>query len=632
MKQPLKSPPKIFDHPTLIFVIIIISIFLAEFLVMLLLVSLPPLSIFKEALLDAILLTCMLIPMVFFLVYKPFQSYITEHRKADKALQASEKRFRDIAENAQEWIWEVDSEGKYTFVSPVVEKILGYTPEEMLDKHFYDLFHSEDREELKAAAFEAFNKKQSFREFINRNIHKKGNIVWLSTSGIPVLNPEGKLVGYRGADADISERKRAEDKMEESERRFQDVAANTGDWIWETDNQGKYIYSSPVVEKVIGYKPEEVVGKFFYDFIHPDERDRIKKSVYEVFSQKNKFFNILNNKVHKNGKTVICETSGVPILLINGELCGYRGAVRNITERRLAEEALRASEEKAKAISDASTDAIIVMDGKGCISYFNHAAERIFGYTQEEAIGRKLHSFLVSEKCRDEYHRRLPVFEKTGQCKVIGKTLERQGYNKDGNRFPIELSISSFQIKGEWHSVGTVRNITRRKKMEKQLKEAAITDELTGLLNRRGFYALSEQQCKIADRDNPGLSLIYADLDNLKIINDRFGHKEGDRALIDIANIFKKTFRKSDIIGRTGGDEFAVFLTGISKPTIENISLNHVQDNLKIHNKQSNRGYELSVSMGIAYYDPAYPLTIDELIIQADKLMYEKKSAKKNLS
>jgi diguanylate cyclase (GGDEF)-like protein len=224
------------------------------------------------------------------------------------------------------------------------------------------------------------------------------------------------------------------------------------------------------------------------------------------------------------------------------------------------------------------------------------------------------------------------VFEKTGQCKVIGKTLERQGYNKDGNRFPIELSISSFQIKGEWHSVGTVRNITRRKKMEKQLKEAAITDELTGLLNRRGFYALSEQQCKIADRDNPGLSLIYADLDNLKIINDRFGHKEGDRALIDIANIFKKTFRKSDIIGRTGGDEFAVFLTGISKPTIENISLNHVQDNLKIHNKQSNRGYELSVSMGIAYYDPAYPLTIDELIIQADKLMYEKKSAKKNLS
>jgi len=632
MKQPLKSPPKIFDHPTLIFVIIIISIFLAEFLIMLLLVSLPPLSIFKEALLDAILLTFILIPMVFFLVYKPFQSYITEHRKADKALQASEKRFRDIAENAQEWIWEVDSEGKYNFVSPVVEKILGYTPEEMLDKHFYDLFHSEDREELKAAAFKAFNKKQPFREFINRNIHKKGNFVWLSTSGMPILTSEGKLLGYRGADADISERKLAEDKMEESERRFQDVAANTGDWIWETDNQGKYTYSSPVVEKVIGYKPEEVVGKFFYDFIHPYERDRIKKSVYEVFSQKNKFFNILNNKVHKNGKTVICETSGVPILFINGELCGYRGAVRNITERRLAEEALRASEEKAKAISDASTDAIIVMDGKGCISYFNHAAERIFGYTQEEAIGRKLHSFLVSEKCRDEYHRRLPMFEKTGQCKVIGKTLERQGHNKDGNRFPIELSISSFQIKGEWHSVGTVRNITRRKKMEIQLKEAAITDELTGLLNRRGFYTLSEQQCKIADRDNPGLSLIYADLDNLKIINDRFGHKEGDRALIDIANIFKKTFRKSDIIGRTGGDEFAVFLTGISKPTIENISLNHVQDNLKIHNKQSNRGYELSVSMGIAYYDPAYPLTIDELIIQADKLMYEKKSAKKNLS
>jgi diguanylate cyclase (GGDEF)-like protein/PAS domain S-box-containing protein len=612
-EHPFKSFLNIFEKPTPIFLICAISIFLSEAIVMIVLAFLPPLPTFKEAILDAFLLTLMLIPMLLVLIYKPLRLYINALKKSEESLQISEKRFRDISENAMEWIWEVDAEGKYIYVSPVVEKILGYTPAEMLEKHFYDLFHPEDREELKAAAFEVFDNKEQFRNFINRNIHKNGN------------------TGYRGADADITEQKLSEDKIEESERRFQDVATNTGNWIWETDSEGKYTYSSPVVEKVIGYKPEEVVGKFFYEFINPDERDEIKRSVYEIFSQKKDFINVLNNKVHKNGNAVTCETSGIPIFRINGELSGYRGAVRDITARILAEEALEASEEKAKAMSDSSMDAIIMMDGKGIISYFNPAAERMFAYSQEEAIGRELHSFLVSEKSRAEYHQRLPKYEKTGQCRVIGKPLELHAFNKNGKKFPIELSVSSFLTKGKWHAVGTVRNITNRYKMEIKLKEAAITDELTGILNRRGFYALCEHQCKIADRNKKGLALIYADLDNLKIINDKFGHQKGDQALIDIAGILKKAFRKSDIIGRIGGDEFALLLTGAVKPNIDIISISHVQDKLKIHNEQSGHGYELSLSMGVAFYDPKYPCSIDELMIQADKLMYEKKRTKKHL-
>ena len=106
-----------------------------------------------------------------------------ERKQAEKTLQKSEKRFRDITENALEWIWECDTNGKYIYASPIVEEILGYKPEEVLKKHFYDLFHPEDRQELKKAAFEVFSKKQPFREFINRNVHKDGKTVWLSTSG-----------------------------------------------------------------------------------------------------------------------------------------------------------------------------------------------------------------------------------------------------------------------------------------------------------------------------------------------------------------------------------------------------------------------------------------------------------------
>ncbi len=145
---------------------------------------------------------------------------ISERKRVERAILASEKRFRDIAENAQEWIWEVDAEGHYTYASQMVEKILGYTPEEIRQKCFYDLFHPDDRETLRTAALTAFAAKQPLREFINRNVHKNGETIWLTTSAVPMLDEAGNLLGYRGADADITARKRADENLQASEERY----------------------------------------------------------------------------------------------------------------------------------------------------------------------------------------------------------------------------------------------------------------------------------------------------------------------------------------------------------------------------------------------------------------------------
>jgi diguanylate cyclase (GGDEF)-like protein len=173
-------------------------------------------------------------------------------------------------------------------------------------------------------------------------------------------------------------------------------------------------------------------------------------------------------------------------------------------------------------------------------------------------------------------------------------------------------------------------HLTERKLLESKLREASITDELTGLLNRRGFRILSDQQCKVAIRNKCGISLLYADLDNLKQINDELGHDKGDQALINAASILKKTFRESDVIGRIGGDEFAVFLTNDSEPNSENTIINHVLENLKSFNEQNQLRYKLSLSMGIAQEKPEHPCPIDKLITRADKLMYEQKMHKRN--
>jgi two-component system sensor kinase FixL len=131
--------------------------------------------------------------------------------------------------------------------------------------------------------------------------------------------------------------------LNESEKRFEEVAENSGDWIWEVNAEGLYTYSSPVVEKLLGYKPDEVVGKkYFYDFFAPDRREELKKAAFQISARREEFKAFINPNIHKNGRTVILETSAKPIIDEEGNLCGYRGVDRDVTRRRRAEERLLA--------------------------------------------------------------------------------------------------------------------------------------------------------------------------------------------------------------------------------------------------------------------------------------------------
>jgi len=169
-----------------------------------------------------------------------------------------------------------------------------------------------------------------------------------------------------------------------------------------------------------------------------------------------------------------------------------------------------------------------------------------------------------------------------------------------------------------------------REKLEEELLSLSVNDPLTGLHNRRGFLSLAEQQLKVSDRNKRGVQLYFADLDGLKWINDTLGHGEGDKALIEAATVFKDTFRTSDIVARLGGDEYAVFAIDITENDPE-IFTDRLQFLIDTRNKQENRKYRLSISVGYSYYNPENPCTLDELIARADKLMYQQKQIKKNL-
>ncbi len=167
-----------------------------------------------------------------------------------------------------------------------------------------------------------------------------------------------------------------------------------------------------------------------------------------------------------------------------------------------------------------------------------------------------------------------------------------------------------------------------RMRAEENLRDLSLEDELTKLYNRRGFMALAEQQFKVAHRSKKEMFLLYADLDDLKRVNDTFGHEEGDVALVETAAILREAFRESDIIARIGGDEFVVLAVDAGEDKVQAIE-QRLKDKFVAWNALTARRYPLSVSLGCAYYDPKKPCTIQELVALADKAMYGDKAATK---
>ena len=157
-----------------------------------------------------------------------------------------------------------------------------------------------------------------------------------------------------------------------------------------------------------------------------------------------------------------------------------------------------------------------------------------------------------------------------------------------------------------------------------ELRKLSLSDDLTGLLNRRGFMRVAKHQLKVANRSKREMLLLYMDFDHLKQINDALSHRDGDRALIEVANLLKQTFRESDIIARIGGDEFVVLTIEAGKDS-EEVLRHRLQEELDTHNAKGQQPFKLSISVGAAHYDPERPCSIEELLHRADTSMYEQK-------
>lgn len=298
-----------------------------------------------------------------------------------------------------------------------------------------------------------------------------------------------------------------------------------------------------------------------------------------------------------------------------------------IAEREQAQEALRESEERYRSLVEQASEIIIRTDGNGNITFVNPAVFSVMGYEEEELVGKQYLDFVHPDE-REAVDR---FFGRQFVKKLHNTYLEYPLITRRGQK--VWLGQNTQLILKDGRPAGfqaVARDLTEKKKMESEILALSITDPLTGLHNRRGFLSLATQQIKVAERDKSQMLLLFADLDGLKWINDTFGHEEGDRALAEAAAVLRESFRTSDIVARLGGDEFAALAVDTTEADARVITA-RLQALISAKNSQENRKFDLSISVGCSSYDPSDPCTIDELIVSADKAMYEEKQGKKFL-
>ena len=404
---------------------------------------------------------------------------ISERKRAEAALAESNAHLKGVLDGStQVAIIATDGDCLITVFNTGAERISGYAAEEMIGRHTPALLHLPSEldargEELTRllgrpiAGMDVFREPARLGEMTEHEwtwIRKDGIGLIVSTVITAIRDSNRKILGFVGVIRDITEPRRIEAALRESETRFRRIMSNLLDFVAQVTVDGIYEDVAPSSLALLGYAPEELVGTSIFSIVH---RDDIEEAVAR-FTAVTRHGDSVRGEFrcrHADGRYIWFEIVGNPLRDEQGQVCSIIINSRDIDDRKRYEEELRASEEMLQVISDTALDAVILMDSAGRVGHWNPAAERIFGYTREEILGRDLHQLLTPPHSCELYEDARPHFFRTGQGAAMGKILELEGVRKNGNLFPVELSVAAVRLRGDWSAVGIVRDVTERKRV-----------------------------------------------------------------------------------------------------------------------------------------------------------------------
>lgn len=593
----------------------------------------------------------------------------TSQKQTEKKLAKSEELYRLIAESTSDVITLQDFNLKatFTYVSPSMKNVAGYESEELLGKSPFDFMHPDDRKKLFSLLKKYINAKvkklltrkelPTTKRIEFRFKNKKGNWRYIQSTGNIVGN---KLLFIT---RDITENKKSEEIIKQSEKKYRTLFEDMPGVYYRADRKGNVIMVNPPGVKLLGYNsPKEIIGKNLAKDLYYFPEDR--KSFLEKLKKRKG--SVKDHEVtlkKRDGTPVIVSTSSHYYYDKEGNIAGVEGIFLDVTERKQNEKLQEVLYNISKAanspislnqlyktihqelgtIIDTTNFFIALTDYQKDEVYFPYFVDEkdedfpIINFSETNSL--TIYVIKTDQPLLADY-KKLKKMVAQRELNIVGTITDKSIWLgvplKVEDRVIGAMAVQSYtnsklysekDIKIMEFVSSQIATAIERKRMEEKLKRLAHYDTLTGAYNRGYGLELLQRQLKLSKRDKSPLLLAYSDLDNLKDINDEFGHKEGDSVMVQVAKLFKSILREVDIITRMGGDEFLVIFLDSTLKEIP-IIRERLSKELTRLNQISKKPYKIGFSTGFSNYDPANPQSMDELIRIADQKMYEEKKRK----
>ena len=536
---------------------------------------------------------------------------VTGRQRAEAALQ----RQMTAIESSMDGVAILDTEDRLVFANHAHARIYGYETASDLLGHTWRVLYPEDEcERFAREVMPALRRAGRWRgEGVGR---RRDGSTFAQELSLSTLPDGGMVCVVR----DTTERKAAEQALRASEERYRGILASIEDGYYEADLAGNFTFLNDALGRLLGLSPQAGVGVNHREYADPTNARRMERDFREVFRTGRPVQNAEWEVLRRDGERRTVAASLSLIRGATGQPEGFRGIVRDVSERRRAELALRDSEERFRTLAQTAPCAIVIYREDQFL-YANDAALDITGRTREELQQMQFWD-LVAPDLRETLRER--GLARLRENETPPARYELRILRPDGSARWLDYSVSLINFAGAAAILGTAFDISERKLAEEQIRHLAYHDALTGLPNRLLFRDRLEVAVAQAHRDQRKVAVLFLDLDRFKAINDSLGHSQGDRLLQDVTRRLEGCVREGDTVARLSGDEFTLILPGVEQPLDAAKAAEKILEVLRQPFELKQREVFVTASMGISLY-PHDGSDAEALLKNADTAMYRAK-------
>ena len=536
---------------------------------------------------------------------------------SDLALRESESEMAALFNAMRDPVFVIDKNGIYQKVFACDETLLALPPDKLIGRSLIDIFADEEARQFQSALDQVRQTKQVLN--VQYPLMIEGQRKWFSANVTP-LNEDGVLWIAR----DITEAYIAREEMQQREELFRLVAENSSDCLSICRFDGTLIYISPVVERIFGYKAEELCGRNNFEHVNPEDMAELEINIKNALENPGVYYTVEIRLRHKAGHWMWTEITGHAVTNGRGEV-EIHTVSRDVTRRRANEEALQQAERKYRSIFENAVEGIFQTTPTGTYLDANPSLARIYGFDSVDEL-RATFSDIAGQLYVDANRRAqfVEIMESAGEV----SNFESQIRRKDGAI--IWISENARAVRDDNGVIdyyeGTVEDVTVTREGKDRLLYDALHDQLTGLSNRTLFMDRLEQTfARLVRRPDALFAVLFLDFDRFKNINDSLGHLAGDQLLKAISARLQECLRPGDTVSRFGGDEFAILLEHVKELSDATLVAERVQkamlEPFQLGSQQVFSSASIGIALGHADYERA-----EDLLRDADMAMYRAKA------